>query len=99
MIGRCQRLDPGSIPGERILLLCFPIESSTTSGMSASTKFTPLFGEDVREPCCYLLEIDECRILLDCGWDWSAGTSVAAPPATTSAPASTFNAAAIPDIT
>jgi cleavage and polyadenylation specificity factor subunit 2 len=37
--------------------------------MSASVQFTPLCGEEARESCCYLLEIDDCKILLDCGWE------------------------------
>jgi cleavage and polyadenylation specificity factor subunit 2 len=48
--------------------------------MSASTQFTPLCGEEGREACCFLLEIDECRILLDCGWDWSMAEHLASTP-------------------
>ncbi|EKX38664.1 hypothetical protein GUITHDRAFT_89302 [Guillardia theta CCMP2712] len=37
--------------------------------MSSLVKFTPLCGARSEEPLCYLLEIDEACILLDCGWD------------------------------
>ena len=35
----------------------------------ASVAFTPLYGVHSTDPCCYLLEVDEARILLDCGWN------------------------------
>jgi cleavage and polyadenylation specificity factor subunit 2 len=37
--------------------------------MSSLIKFTPLSGAKNEQPLCYLLEIDEACILLDCGWD------------------------------
>ncbi|KJE89722.1 cleavage and polyadenylation specificity factor [Capsaspora owczarzaki ATCC 30864] len=37
--------------------------------MAAIIKFTALSGVDERSPLCYLLQIDEAHILLDCGWD------------------------------
>jgi cleavage and polyadenylation specificity factor subunit 2 len=37
--------------------------------MSSLIKFTPLGGARNEQPLCYLLEIDEACILLDCGWD------------------------------
>jgi cleavage and polyadenylation specificity factor subunit 2 len=37
--------------------------------MSNSIQFTPLSGSQDEGPLCYLLEIDDIRILLDCGWD------------------------------
>ena len=37
--------------------------------MSSLVKFTPLCGAKSEQPLCYLLEIDEACILLDCGWD------------------------------
>ena len=37
--------------------------------MSVTTHFTPILGALDDGPLCYLLEIDNCRILLDCGWD------------------------------
>jgi hypothetical protein len=37
--------------------------------MTAVINFTPLFGIAEDEPFCYLLQIDDCCILLDCGWD------------------------------
>ena len=36
---------------------------------SIKIKVTPLSGAQTEEPLCYLLEVDQCRILLDCGWD------------------------------
>eukprot|EP01052_Picozoa_sp_SAG31_P031344 SAG31_NODE_3311_length_4434_cov_79.588005_3_plen_426_part_00 len=36
---------------------------------SAILKFTPIYGVHGQDALCYLLEIDDCRILLDCGWD------------------------------
>jgi len=38
--------------------------------MTSIIKFTPLSGGAYSEdPLCYLLEIDEYCILLDCGWN------------------------------
>eukprot|EP01125_Pyxidicula_operculata_P014680 TRINITY_DN4916_c0_g1_i1.p1 TRINITY_DN4916_c0_g1~~TRINITY_DN4916_c0_g1_i1.p1 ORF type:complete len:585 (+),score=119.09 TRINITY_DN4916_c0_g1_i1:17-1771(+) len=37
--------------------------------MTSIIKFTPLCGAYSEDPLCYLLEIDEYRILLDCGWN------------------------------
>ncbi|KNC99735.1 uncharacterized protein SPPG_05115 [Spizellomyces punctatus DAOM BR117] len=36
--------------------------------MSAYIKFTALSGARNEDPLCYLLEIDEAKLLLDCGW-------------------------------
>ncbi|KAI8376072.1 beta-lactamase-like protein [Radiomyces spectabilis] len=36
--------------------------------MSSYVKFTPISGAKNEDPLCYLLEIDEVKILLDCGW-------------------------------
>lgn len=36
--------------------------------MTSYIKFTPLSGAMNEGPLCYLLEIDEVKILLDCGW-------------------------------
>ena len=36
--------------------------------MTSYIKFTPLSGAKSEDPLCYLLEIDEVKILLDCGW-------------------------------
>eukprot|EP01083_Nonionella_stella_P022254 61559_1 len=38
--------------------------------MTSQIQITALYGTRPHEPLCYLLEIDECRILLDCGWDY-----------------------------
>ena len=35
----------------------------------STIRFKPLMGAWDGNPVCYLLEIDSCRILLDCGWD------------------------------
>lgn len=37
--------------------------------MTAIVKYTPIYGSKTEGPFCSLLEIDEYRILLDCGWD------------------------------
>jgi cleavage and polyadenylation specificity factor subunit 2 len=36
--------------------------------MSSIIRFTPLLGAKSEDPLCYLLEVDQLRILLDCGW-------------------------------
>lgn len=36
--------------------------------MSSFVKFTALSGSRNERELCYLLEIDDCLILLDCGW-------------------------------
>uniref|UniRef100_A0A6A7G3W9 Cleavage and polyadenylation specificity factor subunit 2 n=2 Tax=Hirondellea gigas TaxID=1518452 RepID=A0A6A7G3W9_9CRUS len=38
--------------------------------MTSQIQFTALYGTGPHEPFCFLLEIDYCRILLDCGWDY-----------------------------
>eukprot|EP00126_Sphaerothecum_destruens_P001130 Sdes_comp13233_c0_seq1m3115 len=37
--------------------------------MTSSIKFTALSGADDETALCYLLEIDNCKLLLDCGWN------------------------------
>lgn len=37
--------------------------------MSSFVKFTPISGAREDAPRCYLLEIDQAKILLDCGCD------------------------------
>lgn len=37
--------------------------------MTSYIKFTPLSGAKNENALCYLLEIDEVKILLDCGWN------------------------------
>lgn len=37
--------------------------------MSSVIKFTPLSGCYNEGPLCYLLQMDDINILLDCGWD------------------------------
>ncbi|KAI7899636.1 beta-lactamase-like protein [Cokeromyces recurvatus] len=36
--------------------------------MTSYIKFTPISGAKNEDPLCFLLEIDEIKILLDCGW-------------------------------
>ena len=37
--------------------------------MTSIIKFTALSGAKNETPPCYLLQVDEFRFLLDCGWD------------------------------
>ena len=38
--------------------------------MSTVVTFTPLLGARTdAPPCCHLLEVGGCTLLLDCGWD------------------------------
>ena len=48
------------------------------SNTSAIT-FQVLYGAHADGPVCYLLEVDETRILLDCGWDDRFDTSLLEP--------------------
>lgn len=36
--------------------------------MTSYIKFTPISGARNEDALCYLLEIDEVKLLLDCGW-------------------------------
>ncbi|RUP47693.1 hypothetical protein BC936DRAFT_145442 [Jimgerdemannia flammicorona] len=36
--------------------------------MTSYIKFTPISGAKSEDPLCYLLEIDDVKLLLDCGW-------------------------------
>ncbi len=47
--------------------------------MTAVIQFTPLYGVHDSNPLCYLLEIDDFRILLDCGWDERFDVEMLAP--------------------
>jgi cleavage and polyadenylation specificity factor subunit 2 len=40
---------------------------------------TPLYGVHGEQALCYLLEMDGCRILLDCGWDDAMSPETLAP--------------------
>jgi cleavage and polyadenylation specificity factor subunit 2 len=42
--------------------------------MTSYIKFTPISGAKSEDPLCYLLEIDEVKLLLDCGWSDSFNT-------------------------
>jgi cleavage and polyadenylation specificity factor subunit 2 len=37
--------------------------------MTSYIKFTPISGARNEDPLCYLLELDDAKILLDCGWN------------------------------
>lgn len=37
--------------------------------MTSIIRFTPLSGAQDEKPLCYLLQVDEFRFLLDCGWN------------------------------
>jgi hypothetical protein len=39
-------------------------------------KVTPLYGVQGEDPLCYLLEMDGCNILLDCGWNDTQGLTL-----------------------
>lgn len=44
-----------------------------------SIKFTPLYGIHADQPLSFVLEVDEVRMLLDCGWDDAFDEHVLAP--------------------
>ena len=44
--------------------------------MTSIIKFTALSGAQTETPPCYLLQVDEFRFLLDCGWDEHFTTGV-----------------------
>ena len=37
--------------------------------MTSIIRFTPLSGAHDEGPLCYMLQVDEFKFLLDCGWD------------------------------
>ena len=37
--------------------------------MTSIIRFTALSGAQDESPLCYLLQVDEFRFLLDCGWN------------------------------
>jgi cleavage and polyadenylation specificity factor subunit 2 len=47
--------------------------------MTSIIKFTPISGAKSEDPSCYLLEIDDFCILLDCGWDDSFDVNLLGP--------------------
>ena len=47
--------------------------------MTSIIKFTPISGAKSEDPSCYLLEVDDFCILLDCGWDDSFDVNVLGP--------------------
>lgn len=51
------------------LLVLAPPCSHLLLLMSSRIQFYPVFGCNPFEPRCFILKIDEFRLLLDCGWD------------------------------
>eukprot|EP01119_Soliformovum_irregulare_P022802 TRINITY_DN7866_c0_g1_i1.p1 TRINITY_DN7866_c0_g1~~TRINITY_DN7866_c0_g1_i1.p1 ORF type:complete len:717 (-),score=229.90 TRINITY_DN7866_c0_g1_i1:43-2193(-) len=47
--------------------------------MTAIIRFSPLYGHSDDEPLCYLLEVDDFRFLLDCGWTPQLDVKMLAP--------------------
>ena len=43
--------------------------SQGTSAMTTGVVFRPLGGCLDKHALCYVLNIDDCTIMLDCGWD------------------------------
>ena len=43
--------------------------SVSNARMTSRIFFRPIIGAGNEEPLCYLLQVDRCNILLDCGWD------------------------------
>lgn len=52
-----------------------------TRGPADQTKITfrPLYGTYSEDPLSYLLQINDCRILLDCGWNDAHDEALLAP--------------------
>ena len=40
----------------------------STLADEVSVYLTPLYGKTKQRAVCYILEVDDCRLLLDCGW-------------------------------
>jgi len=53
------------------ILIPIPVER-----MTSIIKFTALSGAHDESPPCYLLQVDEFRFLLDCGWDENFSSEV-----------------------
>jgi hypothetical protein len=51
----------------------------STQSMTSIIKFTPISGAKSEDPSCYLLEVDDFCILLDCGWDDSFDVNLLGP--------------------
>ena len=47
-----------------------------TSGMTSIVKFQSLSGIGDESPHCYILQIDDFKFLLDCGWEERNGTFI-----------------------
>lgn len=46
-----------------------PLLPQRDGGGRAMILFTPLSGAQGEGPLCYLLELDDFKLLLDCGWN------------------------------
>ena len=44
-------------------------QGEAKADMTSVIRFTVLSGMQDESPLCYLLQLDEFRFLLDCGWD------------------------------
>lgn len=45
------------------------VQFTDTATMTSIIKLHMMGGESEEHPHCYLLQVDEFRFLLDCGWD------------------------------
>jgi cleavage and polyadenylation specificity factor subunit 2 len=45
------------------------VEKLSKKHFMPKIQFTPLSGAQNEDPLCYILEIDDLCIMLDCGWD------------------------------
>lgn len=52
------------------------LESSVAD---VSVFLTPLYGTSRTRASCFILDVDDCRVLLDCGWNDAFDTSLIAP--------------------
>lgn len=61
------------------LILNFFLEKSSSREMTSIIKLTVLSGAYDEGPLCYLLQVDEFRFLLDCGWNESFSAEIMEP--------------------
>lgn len=61
--------------GNKTVALC-RTDSDPGAAMTSIIKFTALSGAHDESPPCYLLQVDEFRFLLDCGWDENFSSKV-----------------------
>lgn len=55
------------------------IKKKSEGRMTSIIKLTVLSGAYDEGPLCYLLQVDEFRFLLDCGWDETFSEDVIEP--------------------